>query len=884
MATFGRTDVGAATFSYNSLKAVHSYTAVAGAVTKLSAYLVGGATGTSQNVRGVIYADNAGSPGALLGVTNEVSILANASPTWVDLVFPTPVSVSAATVWIGLWFGGGSTVAYVYADSAGGDKFNANAYSSTGSPADPFGTASSTTSGSRYSLYATVASAPTFVAEAHGDSGGVSAASFSVTKPTAPNALAQGDCLLLAIEASSVSATTLTPPVGSGWSLLEGQLAGSAFGSMWVYYKVVGASEPSSWTFTSSVAKFFAYSIVAYRGANATDPVEGHASANAAAGASATTPSLTTSGDNRTVVSFFGKDGFAGTLSWTSAGANERTDYMESGSQVSIAAFDETKATAGAISRTATEGSGNATNNSRETQTAIVSLASVPTPVSGGSGTFGRDTVGAATETGATGFKEVDQRTAVTGQVTKLVAYLSGAGGASQKVRGILYADNAGSPGALIGVTQETTVGATQAPGWVDLAFTTPPNVNGGAIWVGLWWGASDSMALVACDPVGGASYQTGDTYSSTGNPSSTFTVTGTTSGHANLSVYAVVGAASNPTFGNATIGGSFAPMNGSAKEVSGPFRPPSDGQVSQVFAYLRGQGATQTFRAVIYQNAAGVPGAFVAVSNEVTIAANQGAGWVTFTLPAAVAVSSASTYWLGLWQGAPSVAGQNAQVAFDSALTMAFNGNAYSSSASPSDPFGTVSTAVMNLSIYAALSATAGVPSNTVAPVVSGTPAVGSTLSVSNGTWTGSPTSYSYQWKRDGVPIIGASSSSYTVVSADVGHTLIASVTATNGSGSASVDSAPTAAVTSGNPVNTVAPVVSGTPNAGQTLTCSTGTWSGATSYTYQWQRSSSPTGATGWSDITGATSNSYSVQTGDASFFSGAPAYFSCVVTGYA
>lgn len=42
------------------------------------------------------------------------------------------------------------------------------------------------------------------------------------------------------------------------------------------------------------------------------------------------------------------------------------------------------------------------------------------------------------------------------------------------------------------------------------------------------------------------------------------------------------------------------------------------------------------------------------------------------------------------------------------------------------------------------------GAPVNTVAPVVSGTALTGQTLSVTNGTWVNTPTSYSYQWQRN--------------------------------------------------------------------------------------------------------------------------------------
>lgn len=59
--------------------------------------------------------------------------------------------------------------------------------------------------------------------------------------------------------------------------------------------------------------------------------------------------------------------------------------------------------------------------------------------------------------------------------------------------------------------------------------------------------------------------------------------------------------------------------------------------------------------------------------------------------------------------------------------------------------------------------------------------------------------------------------------------------------------------------PVNLVLPSISGTAAAGQTLSSSTGTWSGqpTPTYAYQWQRSGS--------NISGATSSSYTVQFAD-------------------
>jgi hypothetical protein len=78
-------------------------------------------------------------------------------------------------------------------------------------------------------------------------------------------------------------------------------------------------------------------------------------------------------------------------------------------------------------------------------------------------------------------------------------------------------------------------------------------------------------------------------------------------------------------------------------------------------------------------------------------------------------------------------------------------------------------------------------VPVNTVAPVVSGTNTVGSVLTTTNGTWSGSlPITYTYQWLRDGSNISSATSSTYTLVTADTSTLVSCRVTATNALGSA--------------------------------------------------------------------------------------------------
>jgi hypothetical protein len=162
--------------------------------------------------------------------------------------------------------------------------------------------------------------------------------------------------------------------------------------------------------------------------------------------------------------------------------------------------------------------------------------------------------------------------------------------------------------------------------------------------------------------------------------------------------------------------------------------------------------------------------------------------------------------------------------------------------------------------------------PANTATPTISGTPQEGSTLTASNGTWSGSPTGYAYAWSRcdqNGdacAAIAGANAATYQAQSADVGHTIRVTVTATNADGSTSATSAPTAVVSSKSaPGNTQPPTISGTPQVGSTLTAANGTWSGnPTGYAYAWSRCDQ-TGSS-CANIGGATANTYQLKQVDA------------------
>ncbi|MFD5939029.1 hypothetical protein, partial [Streptomyces griseus] len=69
--------------------------------------------------------------------------------------------------------------------------------------------------------------------------------------------------------------------------------------------------------------------------------------------------------------------------------------------------------------------------------------------------------------------------------------------------------------------------------------------------------------------------------------------------------------------------------------------------------------------------------------------------------------------------------------------------------------------------------------PKATVAPVISGTPKVGSTLTVGRGAWAPKPSSWAYQWYANGTAISGATAATLPLKAAQRGRTITVKVTA---------------------------------------------------------------------------------------------------------
>jgi hypothetical protein len=164
-------------------------------------------------------------------------------------------------------------------------------------------------------------------------------------------------------------------------------------------------------------------------------------------------------------------------------------------------------------------------------------------------------------------------------------------------------------------------------------------------------------------------------------------------------------------------------------------------------------------------------------------------------------------------------------------------------------------------------------VPKNSSIPAISGNALKGNKLTTSTGTWTGSPVSFKYQWRRcDSIGghcsnIAGALAKTRVVSALDVGYSLRVTVTAANSAGSAGAVSDPRSvpSTSGGAPVSVSPPTISGRAIKGRTLTlASYGTWiNSPVSYWYQWRRCNAS--GLNCQDVGGATAKTYTIGRSD-------------------
>jgi len=158
---------------------------------------------------------------------------------------------------------------------------------------------------------------------------------------------------------------------------------------------------------------------------------------------------------------------------------------------------------------------------------------------------------------------------------------------------------------------------------------------------------------------------------------------------------------------------------------------------------------------------------------------------------------------------------------------TAADAGHALSVSVTAQAAGGTaVASSPVTLAVAGTAVAPAAAPKATVSPTIEGTPEVGQTLTGREGTWSGAPTAFAFQWRRCAAGTVGcaaipgAAAATYTLTPDDIGASLSLVVTATGSGGSRTVTTGATSAVVPApTPVPTPTTAVAQTGQAGAVI-----------------------------------------------------------------
>ena len=476
---------------------------------------------------------------------------------------------------------------------------------------------------------------------------------------------------------------------------------------------------------------------------------------------------------------------------------------------------------------------------------------------------MGDQSLGTYADNNTAGVAQAFQYTAATsGNVSDLELYVNSGSTATAVFVGV-YSDTGGKPGSLL------ASGSFQSPHsqtWNDIKLASAATLTQGKpYWIAVL-GTGGTLQYLDTSGSSSPSYVNSTkqltSLPQTYSPGAEYNVSP-------ASAY-VNGSPETPAvlLGDQSMAPS-ADSNNAGVAQAFSYQATASGTTAAIELYVNSGTTASKLLLGVYTNANGKPGSLLASGS---IASPKAQAWNDVNV-GSVTVTARNTYWIALL-------GTGGQVGYPD--TMSGSGASYVDSAtgltalpatySSGNEYAATPASAYVMGLTGSSNGSAG-PSSTTAPAVSGQTTQGQTLTTSDGSWTNSPTSYAYQWEdcnSSGAScsaISGATGSSYTLMSGDVGHTIRSVVTATNTGGSAAATSAATSAVTApapAAPANTAVPSVSGQTTQGQALTTSNGSWSNSpTSYAYQWEDCNS-SGAS-CSAISGATGSSYTLTSGD-------------------
>ncbi len=594
--TFGTTTIGG---TYDAFapdrKRVNAYSlSQAGSVSKLSVYLQPGYATGNADIKGVIYADSNGSPGALIATSSQLVFPSTGTAGWYDLPFASPPSLTAGRYWIGVFTGGPThTAGYRYTSVNNSRALNSNTY--TSGPSNPFGSA--TIDSQQMSLYATYSGqAPTPVpvnttapgisgtaqagqtltastgawtnsptgytyAWSRCDSGGANCAAVGTNSSSYPvqnNDV--GSTLRVAVTASNgggnstptsssptavvtaaptpVPVNTTAPGIsgtaqaGQTLTASTGAWTNSPTGYTYAWSRcdsggancaAVGTNSSSYPVQNNDVGSTLRVAVTASNGGGNSTPTSSSPTAVVTAAPTPVPVNTTAPGISGTAQA--GQTLTASTGAWT----NSPTGYTYAWSRcdsggancaavgTNSSSYPVQNNDVGSTLRvavTASNGGGNSTPTS-SSPTAVVTAAAATT--------FGTTTIGGTYDAFAPDRKRVNAYSlSQAGSVSKLSVYLQpGYATGNADIKGVIYADSNGSPGALIATSSQLVFPSTGTAGWYDLPFASPPSLTAGRYWIGVFTGGPTHTAGYRYTSVNNSRALNSNTYTS--GPSNPF-------------------------------------------------------------------------------------------------------------------------------------------------------------------------------------------------------------------------------------------------------------------------------------------------------------------------------------------------------------------------